>query len=160
MINFTMICVGKLKEKYLVDGVKEYIKRISKYAKMEIIEIQDEKNPSNDSEGEIKRLLDIEATHIITKIPKDAFVITLEIEGEMVSSEEFANMIDKVTQYDSSKIIFIIGGSHGLSPQIKSLKNKAISFSKMTFPHQLMRLILVEQIYRGLSILNHTSYHK
>lgn len=160
MINFSIICVGKIKEKYLVSAIEEYQKRISKYAKLEIIEIPDEKNPANDSEAEIKRILDLEATQIITKIPKDAYIISLEIEGEMISSEGFADLIDKVTQYESNKIVFIIGSSHGLSPQVKLLKNKALSFSKMTFPHQLMRVILLEQLYRGLSILNHTSYHK
>lgn len=160
MINFSIICVGKLKEKYLVEGVNEYIKRISKYAKIEIIEIQDEKNPSNDSENDIKRILDIEANQILTKLPKEAYIITLEIQGDMLSSEDFAILIDKVTQYENNRIVLIIGGSHGLSPQIKTLSNKAISFSKLTFPHQLMRMILLEQIYRSLSILNHTSYHK
>lgn len=160
MINFSIICVGKLKEKYLVEGVNEYIKRISKYAKIEIIEIQDEKNPSNESENDIKRILDIEANQILTKLPKEAYIITLEIQGDMLSSEDFAVLIDKVTQYKNNRIVLIIGGSHGLSPQIKTLSNKAISFSKLTFPHQLMRMILLEQIYRSLSILNHTSYHK
>ncbi len=160
MINFSIVCVGKLKEKYLVEGVNEYLKRISKYAKIEIIEIQDEKNPSNDSESEIKRILDLEAIQIISKIPKEAYIITLEIEGEMISSEDFAILFDKITQYENNRIVLIIGGSHGLSPQIKAMSNKAISFSKMTFPHQLMRMILLEQIYRSLSILNHTSYHK
>lgn len=160
MINFSIICVGKLKEKYLVEGVNEYIKRISKYAKIEIIEIQDEKNPPNDSENDIKRILDIEANQILTKLPKEAYIITLEIQGDMLSSEDFAILIDKVTQYENNRIVLIIGGSHGLSPQIKTLSNKAISFSKLTFPHQLMRMILLEQIYRSLSILNHTSYHK
>lgn len=160
MINFSIICVGKIKEKYLVSAIEEYQKRISRYAKLEIIEIPDEKNPTNDSEAEIKRILELEAFQIIDKMPKDAYVITLEIEGEQVTSEGFADLFDKVTQFDSNKIVLIIGSSHGLSPRIKSLKNKAISFSKMTFPHQLMRVILLEQLYRGLSILNHTSYHK
>lgn len=160
MINIMIIAVGKLKEKYLVEGVNEYLKRISKYAKIEIIEVIDEKNPSNDSDSEIKKIIDIEGNSIISKIPKDAFVITLEINGELISSEELATLIDKTTQYESNKIVLIIGGSHGLSDQVKLSSNKAISFSRMTFPHQLMRLILVEQLYRGLSILNHSSYHK
>lgn len=160
MINITIIAVGKLKEKYLVEGVNEYVKRISKYAKIDIIEVPDEKNPSNDSESEIKKILDIEGQLIISKIPKDAYIITLEINGELISSEELALLIDKTTQFESNKIVLIIGGSHGLSDLVKSLKDKALSFSKMTFPHQLMRLILVEQVYRGLSILNHSSYHK
>jgi len=160
MINITIIAVGKLKEKYLVEGVNEYLKRISKYAKIEILEVPDEKNPANDSESEIKKILDIEATQIIQRIPKDAYIITLEINGDLMSSEELSILIDKTTQYESNRIVLIIGGSHGLSDQIKQLRNKSLSFSKMTFPHQLMRLILLEQIYRSLSILNHLSYHK
>lgn len=160
MINLTIIAVGKLKERYLVDGVNEYVKRITKYAKIDIIEVQDEKNPANDSDAEIKKKLEVEASQIISKIPKEAYLITLEINGDLISSEELALLIDKTTQFESNKIVLIIGGSHGLSDQIKQLSNKSLSFSKMTFPHQLMRLILVEQIYRSLSILNHSSYHK
>jgi 23S rRNA (pseudouridine1915-N3)-methyltransferase len=160
MINLSIIAIGRLKEKYLTEGVEEYAKRISKYAKLEIIELPDERNPSNDSLSEITKMIDTEGELILAKIPKDAFVITLEIEGAMLSSEALSSLIDKTTQYQSNRIIFIIGGSHGLSEPVKNRTDMALSFSKMTFPHQLMRLILIEQIYRSLSILNHTSYHK
>ncbi len=160
MISLTVIAIGRLKETYLTDGVAEYAKRISKYAKLEIIELPDEKNPSNDSQNEIIKMIDIEGELILAKLAKDAFVITLEIEGTMLSSEALASLIDKTTQYQSNRIFFIIGGSHGLSEHVKNRTDMALSFSKMTFPHQLMRLILIEQIYRSLSILNHTSYHK
>jgi 23S rRNA (pseudouridine1915-N3)-methyltransferase len=160
MINLSIIAIGRLKEKYLTEGVEEYAKRISKYAKLEIIELPDERNPSNDSLSEITKMIDTEGELILAKIPKDAFVITLEIEGAMLSSEALSSLIDKTTQYQSNRIIFIIGGSHELSEPVKNRTDMALSFSKMTFPHQLMRLILIEQIYRSLSILNHTSYHK
>ena len=160
MINLSIIAIGRLKEKYLTEGVGEHAKRISKYAKLEIIELPDERNPSNDSLNEITKMIEIEGELILAKIPKDAFVITLEIEGAMLSSEALSSLIDKTTQYQSNRIIFIIGGSHGLSEPVRNRADMALSFSKMTFPHQLMRLILIEQIYRSLSILNHTSYHK
>ena len=160
MINLSIIAIGRLKEKYLTEGVGEYAKRISKYAKLEIIELPDERNPSNDSLNEITKMIEIEGELILAKIPKDAFVITLEIEGAMLSSEALSSLIDKTTQYQSNRIVFIIGGSHGLSEPVRNRTDMALSFSKMTFPHQLMRLILIEQIYRSLSILNHTSYHK
>jgi 23S rRNA (pseudouridine1915-N3)-methyltransferase len=160
MINIVVIAVGKLKESYLIEGVKEYRKRIEKYAKVEIIELPDEKNPSNDSLAEIQRIKEMEGKAILQKLPKDGTLITLEIEGEMVSSEELASSIDSWTQFQGNRLIFIIGGSHGLSDEVKAKANQALSFSKMTFPHQLMRLILMEQLYRALSILNHSSYHK
>jgi 23S rRNA (pseudouridine1915-N3)-methyltransferase len=160
MINITIIAVGKIKENYLTLGIEEYLKRIKKYSKIEIIEIIDEKNPSNDNDSEIIKILEQESDQILSKIPKDSFIIALGIEGEMISSEALADLIDKTTQYRNNKIVFIIGSSHGLAEKVKKNAEKVISFSKMTFPHQLMRLILCEQLYRSLSILNHTSYHK
>ena len=160
MINLTVICVGKLKESYLQSGVAEYVKRISKFAKMDIIELPDEKNPSLDSEASVSKILDIEGDAILSKIPKDGYVVTLEIDGDKLSSEALAAFIDQTTQFQSNRIVFIIGGSLGLSEHVKKRADKALSFSKMTFPHQLMRLILTEQLYRSLSILNHSSYHK
>jgi len=160
MINLTVICVGKLKESYLQSGVAEYVKRIGKFAKIDIIELPDEKNPALESEASVSKILDIEGDAILSKIPKDGYVVTLEIDGDMLSSEALAAFIDQTTQFQSNRIVFIIGGSLGLSEHVKKRADKALSFSKMTFPHQLMRLILTEQLYRSLSILNHSSYHK
>ncbi len=160
MINITIICVGKLKEPYFQAGVAEYIKRIGKYAKLDVVELPDEKTPALESESNVLKTLDLEGEAILAKLPKDGFVVTLEIEGELMSSEALASFIDKTTQFQSNRIVFIIGGSLGLSDKVKKRADFALSFSKMTFPHQLMRLMLVEQLYRSLSILNHSSYHK
>lgn len=141
-----IICVGKVKEKYLRDGIDDYLKRLTKYHKVEIIEIND----SNIEE---------EAKGIIRYInPKD-YVITLEIEGNMVSSKELSNLIDK-TFITNSSIDFVIGGSEGLSDSVKNISNYKLSFSKLTFPHQLFRIVLLEQIYRSFKILNNETYHK
>lgn len=141
-----IICVGKVKEKYLRDGIDDYLKRLTKYHKVEIIEIND----SNIEE---------EAKGIIRYInPKD-YVITLEIEGNMVSSKELSNLIDK-TFITNPSIDFVIGGSEGLSDSVKNTSNYKLSFSKLTFPHQLFRIVLLEQIYRSFKILNNETYHK
>ena len=148
-----IICVGKIKEKYFVDAINEYKKRISKYTKLEIIELQDYDNPNKEI------VLEKEKELILNNInPKD-YIITLEIEGNTLDSIEFANKLDKTFQINSN-ITFIIGGSYGLSNSIKELSNYKLSFSKMTFPHQLFRVILLEQIYRSYRILNNESYHK
>ncbi len=141
-----IICVGKVKEKYLRDGIDDYLKRITKYHKIEVIEIND----SNIEE---------EAKGIVKYINTKDYVITLEIEGNMISSKELSNMIDK-TFITNSNIDFIIGGSEGLSSSIKNISNYKLSFSKLTFPHQLFRLVLLEQIYRSFKILNNETYHK
>lgn len=160
MINITILCVGKIKEKYFTDAIAEYEKRLSKFAKFEIIEVADERIPEDASVLETEKVLDIEGKKLIAKIPKDAYVIALEIEGKEYSSTEFAELIDKIGTYESSKIVFLIGGSLGLSNEVKQLSKKGLSFSKMTFPHQLMRIVLAEQIYRAFTILNHVAYHK
>jgi len=148
-----IICVGKIKEKYFQDAIEEYKKRISKYTKLEIIEVMDE------SIIDPKVALKKEEEKILKHInPKD-YIITLEIEGKALSSIEFSNALEKVNQI-SSNITFIIGGSFGLSDNIKNLSLKKISFSKMTFPHQLFRVILLEQIYRSFKISNNEAYHK
>ena len=140
-----IICVGKLKEKYLVDACLEYTKRISKYSKIEIIELKD----SNIKE---------EKDNILKYINKD-YIITLEIEGDMVDSPTLAKKIDNIF-LNNSNITFIIGGSDGLHDDIKKISNYKLSFSKLTFPHQLFRVILLEQIYRSFKILNNETYHK
>lgn len=141
-----IICVGKIKEKYLKEGIEDYSKRIKKYHKIELIELND----SNMEE---------EAKEIIKYINTKDYVITLEIGGNMVSSEELSQMIDK-TFITHPNIVFIIGGSDGISNSIKNISNYKLSFSKLTFPHQLFRIILLEQIYRSFKIMNNETYHK
>ena len=148
-----IICVGKIKEKYLKDAIEEYKKRLSKYTKLEIIEVNDIDNPN------INILLLKEKELIEKYIDNKDYVITLEIEGNMLSSDEFAKKIDNIFN-TSSSITFIIGGSYGLHKDIKNRSNYKLSFSKLTFPHQLFRVNLLEQIYRVFKINNNESYHK
>ena len=158
-MKITIISVGKIKEKYLVEGIKEYSKRLSKYTKLEIIEVPDERAPENLSKKEMKIIKDKEGKKIESKI-KNSYVIALDIDGITFSSEELANKIEDIKTYNSSHVTFIIGGSLGLSSSILNNADLKMSFSKMTFPHQLMRLILLEQIYRSLRINNNEPYHK
>ncbi|MFJ5624494.1 23S rRNA (pseudouridine(1915)-N(3))-methyltransferase RlmH [Peribacillus loiseleuriae] len=159
-MNITIITVGKLKEKYLKQGIDEYMKRMSAYAKMEIIELPDEKAPETLSETEMLQIKEKEGQRILAKVNPDAHVIALAIEGKMKTSEELADTFDKLATYGKSKITFIIGGSLGLSKEVMKRADEALSFSKMTFPHQLMRLILVEQVYRAYRINRGEPYHK
>lgn len=159
-MNITIITVGKLKEKYLKQGIDEYLKRLTAYAKVEIIELPDEKAPETLSDVEMLQIKDKEGERILSKINPEAHVIALAIEGKMKTSEELADTIDKLGTYGKSKITFIIGGSLGLSQEVMKRADEALSFSKMTFPHQLMRLILVEQIYRAYRIIRNEPYHK
>ena len=141
-----IICVGKIKEKFYRDAIDEYLKRLSKYHKVNIIEIND---------SNIKN----EAQEILKKIDNKDYIITMEIEGQQLSSTELSNLIDK-TFINYSNITFIIGGSDGLDDEIKKLSNYKLSFSKLTFPHQLFRVILLEQVYRSFKIINNETYHK
>lgn len=159
-MNISIVTVGKLKEKYLKQGIEEYSKRLSAYAKIDIIEIPDEKAPETLSEQEMLQVKGKEGERILAKIPDDAHVIALAIEGKMKSSEELADTLDKLATYGKSKIVFVIGGSLGLSRDVMKRANDTLSFSKMTFPHQLMRLILVEQVYRAFRINRGEPYHK
>lgn len=159
-MKITVIAVGKIKEKYLKDAIAEYSKRLSKYCKLEIIEVADEKTPDNASEVIEKAIRAKEAERILKHVKDDAFVITLEINGKQLSSEELADKIEKLGVEGTSHIIFIIGGSIGLGQEVLQNSNYALSFSKMTFPHQLMRVILLEQIYRSYRIVNGEPYHK
>ena len=159
-MNITVICLGKLKEKYLSDAVKEYSKRISPYGKLDIIELNPVKLPENPSETEIKTALEKEAIEIIKKVPQNAFIIPLCVEGELLSSEGLANKFNKISLSGKSNIVFIIGSSFGLADIIKEQAHLRLSFSKMTFPHQLMRVMLLEQIYRAFQINNNGKYHK
>ncbi len=148
-----IICIGKIKETYLREAIEEYKKRISKYTQLEIIELEDYSFQDN------KITLKKEKEKILKVINNKDYIITLEIEGKQMTSEEFASKIDKIF-IENSNITFIIGGSYGLDEEIKKLSSFKLSFSKMTFPHQLFRLILLEQIYRAFKINNHEEYHK
>jgi len=158
-MKIKLITVGKIKEKYLIDGIKEYSKRISRYCKLEIIEASDEKAPENLSEKEEEIIKDKEGEKILSKINSE-YVIALAIEGKNYNSISLANMINHVFSYESSDIVFIIGGSLGLSKKVFERANCLLSFSNLTFPHQLMRLVLLEQIYRTFKIDNNEPYHK
>jgi len=158
-MKIKIISVGKLKEKYLVEGINEYSKRLSKYCKLELIEVKDEKAPENLSIKDIDIIKNIEGQRIISKL-QDEYLVALAIEGKQISSEELANKINDITSYHSSSICFVIGGSLGLSKDILQKSHYRLSFSKMTFPHQLMKLILLEQIYRAFRINNNEPYHK
>lgn len=159
-MKITLITVGKIKEKYLKDAIAEYSKRLSRYCKLEIVEVADEKTPDNASDTVEDAIRDKEGERILKYIKEDAYVITLEIAGKMLTSEEMAGKIEKLGVQGTSHIIFIIGGSIGLGREILKRSDYALSFSKMTFPHQLMRVILLEQIYRSYRIMNHEPYHK
>ena len=147
-----IITVGKIKEKYLTDATNEYLKRLSKYTKINLIEVPDEN-------FDITKTLETEKKSILKYVSEKDYIITMEIDGKELSSIEFAKKIDEI-QISNSNICFIIGGSYGLSDEIKKMSNFKLSFSKMTFPHQLFRLILLEQIYRAYKINNNESYHK
>ncbi len=159
-MKITLITVGKIKEKYLKDAIAEYSKRLSRYCKLEIVEVADEKTPDNASDTVEDAIRDKEGERILKYVKEDAYLITLEIAGKMLTSEEMAEKIEKLGVQGTSHIIFIIGGSIGLGKEILKRSDYALSFSKMTFPHQLMRVILLEQIYRSYRIINHEPYHK
>ena len=159
-MNISIVTIGKLKEKYLKQGIDEYLKRLTLYAKVEIVELADEKAPENLSDTEMVQVKDKEGERILNKVSDDTFVIALAIEGKMKSSEQLAKDLDQLATYGKSKIAFVIGGSLGLSNAVLKRANDTLSFSKMTFPHQLMRLILVEQVYRAFRINRGEPYHK
>lgn len=146
-----VVCVGKIKEKFLSLAISEYLKRLSKYTKIDIVQIPDEANA--------EKALKVEGEKILSKIRDDEYVIALDISGDSISSIEFAKKINNVFN-NYSKITFVIGGSYGLSSVVKKRSNYLLSFSKMTFPHQMFRLILLEQVYRAYKINNNESYHK
>lgn len=162
MINIKIICVGKIKEKSICDLISEYSKRLSKYCKLEIIELDDEKIPNNSSfaDEEIVRIK--ESKKIIDRINKigKSTVILLDLHGKTYTSEEFSDKIFNITTYENSTITFVIGGSLGFSNELRNMINDKISFSKMTFPHQLFRVFLLEQIFRAFKIQNNETYHK
>lgn len=155
-----IIAVGKIKEAYLQDAIAEYTKRLSAYTNLEIIQVADEKCGEGISEKEGDLVRDKEGERILKNIKDDDYVITLEIGGKQMSSEEFSGFIENLEVTGRSGIVFVIGGSIGLSKSVSSRSNYKLSFSRMTFPHQLMRVILLEQIYRAYKIMRHEPYHK
>ncbi|GGI64916.1 23S rRNA (pseudouridine(1915)-N(3))-methyltransferase RlmH [Enterococcus alcedinis] len=159
-MNIKIISVGKLKEKYLVQGINEYVKRLGAYTKMELIEVPDEKAPENLSELEMLQVKEKEAERILAKIKDQEYVYALAIDGKNPTSEAFAQQINQLGIQGKSQLVFVIGGSLGLSDSVLKRSNAQISFGKMTYPHQLMRLVLVEQIYRCFRINRGEPYHK
>lgn len=159
-MKITIVCVGKIKENFYRQAIDEYAKRLSKYCKFDIIEVTDEKTPDKASELQENQIKEKEADRILEKIKDDSYVFTLEIKGKRFTSEGFADCIQKVALYGKSNLVFVIGGSLGLHEKVLKRSDQAISFSDMTFPHQLMRVILTEQIYRAYRIINGEPYHK
>ena len=159
-MDITIIAVGKIKEKYIQEGIKEFSKRMSRYCNLEIIEIEDEKAPENLSNKEMEIVKRKEGEKILSKIPQNSFIISLEIKGRQLSSEELSKRMENLMIDGVNHISFVIGGSLGLWEEISNRSNLKLSFSKMTFPHQLMRLILLEQVYRGWRIMKNEPYHK
>ncbi|MCP9016289.1 MULTISPECIES: 23S rRNA (pseudouridine(1915)-N(3))-methyltransferase RlmH [unclassified Streptococcus] len=159
-MKIKIVTVGKLKEKYLKDGIAEYSKRISRFAAVEMIELADEKTPDRASDSENEKILDLEGNRILSKIGDREFVVVLAIEEKTLSSEEFSKQLEQASINGYSTLTFVIGGSLGLSPQVKNRANLSLSFGRLTLPHQLMRLVLVEQIYRAFTIQQGSPYHK
>ena len=159
-MKITVITVGKIKEKYLKDAIAEYGKRLGRYCRLEIVEVADEKTVEHASEALEEQIRGKEAERILKHLKEDAYVITLEIQGKQLSSEEMAAKIEQLGVQGEGHLIFVIGGSIGLGKEVLERSDLALSFSKMTFPHQLMRVILLEQIYRSFRIIQGEPYHK
>ncbi|MBR2589588.1 MAG: 23S rRNA (pseudouridine(1915)-N(3))-methyltransferase RlmH [Clostridia bacterium] len=160
MLRVKIICVGKLKEKYLRDAAAEYMKRLSAFCKVQLIECAEERLPEQPSKGEIDACLKKESERIRKEIPPGAFVYSMQIEGKQMTSEAFAAHIQKQATAGKSTLVFLIGSSFGLDEALKEQSDFALSFSQMTFPHQLARIMLLEQVYRAFSISAGTKYHK
>ena len=159
-MKITLITVGKIKEKYFTDAIAEYAKRLSRYCKLEIVEVADEKTPDGASEALENQIKEKEGERILSKVPDGAYVVALAIEGKQLDSEELADKMEKWNVHGVSHLVFIIGGSLGLTPKVLNRADFKLSFSKMTFPHQLMRVVLLEQVYRSFRIRNNEPYHK
>lgn len=159
-MKITIITVGKIKEKYFTMAIDEYSKRLGRYVKLDIVEVADEKTPDGASDTEERLIRQKEGERILKVLKEDSYVITLEIEGKMLDSVELSEKINQIGVSGKGHITFIIGGSLGLSDEVKSRADFKLSFSKMTFPHQLMRVVLLEQIYRSYRILGNEPYHK
>lgn len=159
-MKITCVVVGKIKEKYFTDAIKEYSKRLSRYCKLEIVELADEKTPDGASEAEELAIREKEGERILKALKDDAYVIALAIEGKMLDSVELSRKIESLGISGTSHIAFVIGGSLGLAPAVMKRADYALSFSRMTFPHQLMRVVLLEQLYRSYRIMKNEPYHK
>lgn len=159
-MKITILAVGKLKEKYWKQAIAEYEKRLGAYSKIEMIEVPDEKAPETMSDKEIEQVKAKEGQRLLAKIKPQAIVITLEIQGKMLSSEGLAKELQQRMTQGQSDFVFVIGGSNGLHQDVLNRSNYALSFSKMTFPHQMMRVVLIEQVYRAFKIMRGEAYHK
>lgn len=159
-MNISIITVGKLKEKYLKMAIDEYSKRLSRYCKLEIIELQDEKTPENASEKEEELIKEKEGRAILAKIKDNAYVVALDLKGKELTSVELSEFISDCGLRGNSNIVFVIGGSLGIAKEVLKRADYKLCFSKMTFPHQLFRVMLLEQIYRSFRIMNNEPYHK
>ncbi len=159
-MKITVLTVGKIKEKYFTDAIAEYSKRLSRYCKLEVIQVADEKTPDGASEALEMQIKDKEGERILANIKDGSYVVALAIDGQMLDSEQLADKIEKWGVSGISQIVFVIGGSLGLSKAVQNRADYKLSFSKMTFPHQLMRVILLEQIYRSYRIIQNEPYHK
>ena len=160
MIHINIICIGKIKEQYLKDSISEYSKRLSKYCFLEILELPDEQVPNNLSDKLAENIKISESNKILSHIKKDSYVICLDLKGKQFSSEEFSEKIENIALNYTGNITFIIGGTLGMSNELLSRANELICFSKMTFPHQLIRVFLLEQIFRAFKISNNETYHR
>ena len=159
MLNISIICIGKIKENYLKDAINEYSKRLSKSCNLKITELQDEKLPTKINGSIINEIKNKECDKIIDAIKKDSYVICLDLKGKEYSSEDFSRKIENIALNFNSSITFIIGGTLGLNEKVLSLASEKICFSKMTFPHQLIRVFLLEQLFRAFKISNNETYH-
>lgn len=159
MLNINIICIGKIKENYLKDAISEYSKRLSKFCNLNITELSDEKLPNKINDSIVNEIKNKECNKIIQAIKKDSYIICLDLKGKELSSEEFSAKLDNIALNFNSSITFVIGGTLGLNQEILSLANEKICFSKMTFPHQLIRVFLLEQLFRAFKISNNETYH-
>lgn len=159
MMNLSIVCVGKLKEKYLKDAIDEYKKRLSRFCKLDIIEIPDEKIPDNASPAEEEKILNLEGKKILSAIKEGTPIVAMCVEGKLISSEELSESVENF-KMTSGRACFVIGGSLGLSDEVKAKAQAKISFGRITLPHQLMRVVLTEQLYRAFKIANNEAYHK
>jgi len=159
-MHIQIVAVGKLKEKYLVQGIAEYAKRISPYAKLDIVEVPDEQAPETMSAAEEERVKAKEGERILSKIKPDSHVVAMAIDGQMWTSEQLSDHLNKLATYGQSNVTFIIGGSNGLSEEVLRRGDTKLSFGRITYPHQLIRLVLVEQVYRAFKIMRGEPYHK
>ncbi len=159
-MKIDIICVGKIKEKFFTDAIGEYSKRLSRYCDLDIVQVKDENAPESLSDEQMKHILKLEGERILLKIPQRTYLIALDIDGKEMSSEAMSEKLSDLMVSEQGRFTFVIGGSLGLWDEIKKKADLRLSFSKMTFPHQLMRVILLEQIYRCFRIMNHEPYHK